>query len=232
MTTNPTYGASTHAAKNRLIRYVHGRRFRFALSLIDPQPGDRFLDIGAGDGHLLRLCRQACADAGYTGLEPYKSGDELAAGDGIGGVTAKHELGGTSLNKIGCFEVLEHLSDASIDDVLETVGSHLGPGGQFIVSVPIEIGPPAAAKNAIGLLLGRRRKNVTFANIAWSVLGRTDRIPRVGDRLPHMGFDYRRLRDRIQSHGGLTLSRTRMSPWPWLPAWANSQVFWVFTRVN
>jgi SAM-dependent methyltransferase len=223
------YDAATYRAKNRIVRWSHGTRFRVARALIDPKPGERILDIGAGDGHLLRLCWQACPEALYAALEPIMAPKEFASPSPIEWHTTPERLGdGGPFNKIGCFEVLEHLSDPAIDGILDTVRSHLAPGGQFIVSVPVEIGPPAAVKHLVHSLAGRRRRDASLRTIAWCVLGLTDRVPRVGERLGHTGFDHRKLFRRITSKGGMTRVRTVTSPVAGLPTWMSSQVFWIF----
>ncbi len=225
------YDELTYRAKNRIIRWSHESRFRTALGLVDPRPDERILDIGAGDGHLLRLCREACPSAHYAALEPYKAPTELAAGDPIRWFKTPDGLAEVGpFDKIACFEVLEHLSEGSIESILGMVHTHLAATGRFLVSVPIEIGPPVAVKHLVNFLAGKRRLNVSLPNIVWSVLGLTDRIPRDGDLIGHMGFNHGKLLRHITSAGRMILVRVVTSPFSALPTWANSQVFWIFVR--
>jgi len=225
------YATSTYSARNLLVRFSHRRRFTRAVALLDPSPGDRILDIGAGDGHLLSLCLARCQDAHYTGLDPFKCNPELGEGR-INWVRSENELDVTrKFNKISCFEVLEHLNSSAIDEVISVINTRLESKGSFIVSVPIEIGPPSVVKNFNALLTGRLRKGITLSSIVWSMMGLTDRIPRSGDHVGHIGFDHRRLLKRLLCINGLVLDSAAASPFPVLPNWMNAQIFWVFRRV-
>ena len=110
----------------------------------------------------------------------------------------------------------------------------------MVISVPIEIGPPLAAKQgaralvALGGLSGyATRERYRPAELARMLFAGADTaIPRVeyqgeaGSRFTgHKGFNWRRLQKTIERR--FEVERRLFSPMPLLGAWMNSQVWFV-----
>jgi SAM-dependent methyltransferase len=226
------YRESTVNSPSRFKRFSHGARIELALRLLDPRSGDRILDYGAGDGGLLRRLHALQPEARLCGFEP-RCGPGTARlveqiPSLVGMVDSMEPVEGFRPNKIACLEVLEHLRRADQAAALADFERVLVRGGHVVVSVPIEVGPPALFKNVIRLAVDQPHRGITARNVALSVLGLTGRIPRDEDDpyiASHVGFDYRNLRRLIRERGFAV--ETRYSPFRRLGPLFNSQVFFV-----
>jgi 2-polyprenyl-3-methyl-5-hydroxy-6-metoxy-1,4-benzoquinol methylase len=226
------YQKSTVASPSRFKRFSHGARIDLALRLLDPRAGDRILDYGAGDGGLLQRLHDLQPAARLCGFEP-RSGPEttrlverIPSLDGV--YDSMEPVESFRPNKIACLEVLEHLRSADQAAALADFERVLVPGGRVVVSVPIEIGPPALFKNVIRVAVDQPHRGITARNVALSVLGLTSRVERDEDEpyiASHVGFDYRDLRHVIRESGFSV--ETRYSPFRLLGPLLNSQVFFV-----
>lgn len=226
------YQKSTVASPSRLKRFSHGARIDVALRLLDPRAGDRILDYGAGDGGLLRRLHALQPAARLCGFEP-RCGPEssrlVEQIPSLAGVYPSMEpVESFRPNKIACLEVLEHLRETDQVATLADFERVLVPGGRVVVSVPIEIGPPALFKNVIRVAVDQPHRGITARNVALSMLGFTSRVERDEDEpyiASHVGFDYRDLRRVIRERGFIV--ETRYSPFRLLGPLFNSQVFFV-----
>lgn len=101
-------------------------------------PAGRFVEMGAGTGHMTRLFLArgftgACHDLGDDSREMMRK--NLAfAGERMTVVDELSELPEEGFDYLFAFEVLEHV-DADLD-VLRAWMRHLRPGGRVLVSVP------------------------------------------------------------------------------------------------
>ncbi|MGH8372940.1 MAG: methyltransferase domain-containing protein [Gammaproteobacteria bacterium] len=101
-------------------------------------PAGRFVEMGAGTGHMTRIFLQrgfsgACHDLGDDSRRMMRA--NLAfAGDHIQVVDALTALPASGFDYLFAFEVLEHIDDDL--DVLREWVSYLRPGGRILVSVP------------------------------------------------------------------------------------------------
>lgn len=183
-----------------------------AVKLIDPQPGQRILDYGCGDGHLMDLLNPA----EVVGFDPNANGDPRIV----------RELPSSLFDVITCCEVLEHVSLGEANRILVNCQKLLKPKGKLIVSVPLEVGPSSLLKNVVRYAVVRPREtNLTIANVlkiaCYTPIERLD----YGDGyFGHMGFDYLEIERILRRH--FTIKRRVFSPVPMF-GWAmNSQVFY------
>jgi SAM-dependent methyltransferase len=108
------------------LRRLGDRRIVSALGLA---PRSRVLDVGAGDGRLVRVLRAAGHDA--HGIEPFaESTDETVAAVPL----EDAELDGGGYDAIVLWHVLEHLADPA--EALSRLRPVLRPGATLLVSVP------------------------------------------------------------------------------------------------
>ena len=108
---------------------------------------------------------------------------------------------------VTCFETLEHVGN--LDNALDNLLNHVGPGGSLLISVPIEIGFRGMAKFFIKSFIYRysleelpnaRRIDYIMA----LVKGKRMSLFRANGRDSwgtHFGFDYRDIDERLRSRG-------------------------------
>jgi SAM-dependent methyltransferase len=100
-------------------------------------PGYNVLELGCGNGGMLRLLRQSCPGGKVFGMDLYRealihakhrSNCPLVQGDVL------HPPFSEALHLVGMFDVLEHLRDDL--SVLRSVRTMLAPGGALCITVP------------------------------------------------------------------------------------------------
>lgn len=125
---------------------VEGRNFWFrarnriliwAFGTYVPEDGS-FLEIGCGNGFVLRGIKEAFPKAKLSGSEIFLNGLRFAA-DRLPGVTlmqmdARKIPFAAHFDAIGAFDVLEHIDED--EAVLAQVYAALKPGGHLILTVP------------------------------------------------------------------------------------------------
>jgi 2-polyprenyl-3-methyl-5-hydroxy-6-metoxy-1,4-benzoquinol methylase len=121
---------------------VYGSRKRLEWVLRHLTKDDDILEVGCGTGYM--ICRPL-AKLGYRvqGIDldrnSIQHGRELLAAEGLEpGILSARPLGSISppVGVIIVSEVLEHLHDDEIDDLLGEARSRLAPGGRLLVTVP------------------------------------------------------------------------------------------------
>src|ERR1700760_3640040 len=99
--------------------------------------GYRALELGCGNGGMLRLMQQSCVNGSVFGMDLFAEGLANARRRvGVPLVQGDVRLPpfSESLHLIGMFDVLEHLEDDV--GVLQHVHSMLVPGGALVLTVP------------------------------------------------------------------------------------------------
>lgn len=234
-----SYEQQTVANPSRLKRFSHRARFDLALRLLQPRGGERILDYGGGDGHLVALLQAVEPAATYRLYEPQASmadqaEQRLRASQLEACLLREHaQLQGQQFDKLACCEVLEHLEDEQIAAAFADFRALLPVGGQLLISVPLEVGLSALAKNLLRAWMRQPQRQAGSRNVLRALFGRVGGMPRVGDDgyiHSHLGFDHRTLRQRL-GREGFAIERERYSPLPWLRGILNSQVFWLCSRL-
>jgi hypothetical protein len=145
-----------------------------------------------------------------------------------------------SWDVVTCMEVLEHCVEDERRRVLDTLAAAAGREGHVVISVPIEVGPSVAGKQAFRALAGLRRlgdyehrEKYSVSEMLRSIAGLP--VPRIafegraGARsyryYGHKGFDYRELAREIEAR--FTIERRLFSPIAWLGPALNSQAWFV-----
>jgi 2-polyprenyl-3-methyl-5-hydroxy-6-metoxy-1,4-benzoquinol methylase len=220
-----SYAEQTLDSPNPITRFAHRSRYRISLDLADrllPQ-GGLMVDFGAGEGAFLNKLAQRRPDARLLAIEPYMELRYL----GIDQVAQLADVAPGTVDLIGVFEVLEHVSDADLAGFFRDAERALKPGGILLVTVPIMYGLALPVKAAASALLHRRRMEFSLPELAKGTLGTP--ITRPASRSgTHKGFDFRWLDREIA--GAFKVRERSFSPFPKLPWWCNSQAVMIAAK--
>src|SRR5262245_25703574 len=126
---------------NPIKRWIHRRRFRDALAVLDSRSSNRaveILDFGGGDGELLRQCLQSRPEVSVTLYEPTsslrKEAEEKLARWPRAKITGdSRTLPIAAFDFVYCLEVLEHLPDGPTHEALESIRRFLKPDGFAVI---------------------------------------------------------------------------------------------------
>ena len=235
------YDDNTINSRNCFARYAHRSRHRKYIELVEVRlksaqaisecrcpaahTHGKVLDYGCGTGVFVAKLGEIYPNV--YGYEPF--------------MTERHEMDlpifadyGEVLRLapyriITVFEVMEHLQQADLDIILKRCDELLIPGGEMIISVPIEMGPAV-------LLKALKRSQVDqFGKYGFLELVKIAGLAIPGQRsLPndagiiesHKGFDFRWLVDYMRS-AGWDVGIADYGPLPIKCWYGNSQVYMV-----
>ncbi|MSU33511.1 MAG: class I SAM-dependent methyltransferase [Pedosphaera sp.] len=232
-------------SKNALIRWSHRRRFEVAVAKSARLVGQRMLDFGCGDGTYLAMLLDsphAPREAVSAELDPrvvttnqQRFADHPKMKFVLQSDLERPEYRG-SFECIVCMECFEHMTEP--DRYLALLSSLLRPGGQLLLSVPVETGLPVVLKQVVRRIAGWRKIG-DYANTlpySWSELAKSvfawgqPHIPRIfhlsNDGVIfhcHKGFNWMMLRNKIARH--FTIDRISASPIEWLSPHLASQAW-------
>jgi 2-polyprenyl-3-methyl-5-hydroxy-6-metoxy-1,4-benzoquinol methylase len=217
------YHKQTVNTPNPIARFAHKARYKHSLELAQRHLSDSgtLLDIGCGDGtflHKLAAIRPMATLLGYEPSPPPQLGTHATLND-------LNQLPSHSIDVICCFETLEHLYDEERNTLYASFRRLLRNEGTILVSVPIIGGPTLLLKELNRAVLFRRRSDYTIPELLRaSLLGiSASRSP--NPRITHKGFNFRQLWVELENHHQLL--STHLSPFSRLPAYFNSQIFFV-----
>jgi cyclopropane fatty-acyl-phospholipid synthase-like methyltransferase len=217
-----TYAQQTHDSPNPIARFAHRTRYKVSLELTDrllPE-GGTLVDFGAGEGTFLDKVGHRRPDARLLAIEPYQT----IAFPNIARVSAMRDIPDQTVDVVGAFEVLEHVTDEQLREFLAGARAILKPGGKLLVTVPVMYGLALPVKEASRAILHRRRSDTGIVDTLKAAAG--IRIERAANRLSsHKGFDFRWLRDELAA--GFRITEQQYSPFPGAQWWVNSQAIFV-----
>lgn len=227
-----------------VVRWSHGRRFELARRLVAPYAGGRLLDYGCGDGTFVAMAHAGFRETVGVDVDPGQIAEcrrrlEDLPGVRFGLARDLAEAAPGSWDVVTCMEVLEHCVEDERRRVLDALAS-AGRAGRVVISVPIEVGPSLAGKQAFRALAGLRRlgdyqhrEKYSLAEMLRSIaglpVGRVAFDGRDADGpyryYGHKGFDYRELAREIDAR--FAIERRLFSPIGWLGPVLNSQAWFV-----
>lgn len=239
------YARKQIGCASSLIAWSHRRRFLTGVALARELAGKRVVDYGCGDGTFLAMLMAAeWRPAHGTGVEiderlvtltreRFKNVPDL---DFIHGSELERPAHQGAYEGVVCMEVLEHVVDQ--EAMLEFFHKLLVPGGQILVSVPVETGLPLLIKQMMRRIAGWRglgdypgTSGYTARELWASVFaGARQHITRPLHRQAdgfashdHKGFNWMLLRERLKTRFGPV--DTLASPLTWLPPHLGSQAW-------
>jgi 2-polyprenyl-3-methyl-5-hydroxy-6-metoxy-1,4-benzoquinol methylase len=236
-------------SRNAIVAWSHRRRFALARELASAAAGGALLDYGCGDGTFIALAHDQFRETTGTDVDVEQLRDcsrRLSAVEDVrfAAIDELSDDGFTGyFDAVMCMEVLEHCPVDVQPTVLADLARLVRPHGIVVISVPIEIGPTLALKQAVraaaasGLVEYRSRERYRISEFMRMLLARdTSQIERRatisinahGDTVRyhgHKGFNWRMLARVIERT--FVVERRLYSPLPLTGSWLNSQVWFV-----
>jgi len=235
---------------NAIVAWSHGRRFALARELISASAGGALLDYGCGDGTFVALAHDLFRETVGSDIDVEQVRDcaeRLGTLQGVRFVSIdglRDPDHRARYDAVACMEVLEHCPSDLQPRLLDDLARLSRPGAVVVISVPIEIGPTLAVKQAVraaasasGLTeYGHRERYRPSEFLRMVLAGRTSEIERpetvaittTGTTLRfhgHKGFNWHTLERLIAQT--FTIERRLYSPVPLAGPWLNSQVWFV-----
>lgn len=130
-----------YESRNPLVRWIFLERLQICLRLarLDGPAPLKLLDLGCGEGRMLRLLREADPRHEVTGMDHNPNvlsisipGVKMGQAD----ITDPGSLPAEAFDRIFCLDMLEHLKQVS--GPIATLKKALKPGGLLILSAPSE----------------------------------------------------------------------------------------------
>ena len=110
-----------------------GVRNDMLRALLDPQAGDRILDLGCGSGRALIWNRASGAWTVGVDITPHFAAEALAGADLLLGDLRRLPFADGAFNKAYSLDVVEHLSRDALAAMLKEAARVLQPGGALFV---------------------------------------------------------------------------------------------------
>lgn len=238
-----SYSEITFNDRNPIKRWLQRRRLDTAVRLHrSGLNGCSILDFGAGNGELCKLLAKTKPHARIVCYEPTPSllaeaQVNLASMPAVEFCSDVGSIQEKSIDLLFCLEVFEHLPPLETEKTLEQIDNLLSENGIAIVGVPVEIGIPAFYKGIFRMTRRFGSFDASPKNIILSVIGAPPARRPIKEIAPglrfhsaHVGFDHRRLRKSLCNRFGLI--RATSSPFSYLGAWLNPEIYFIVRRAN
>ena len=142
-------------SRNQVVAWSHGRRFALARELASVRAGGALLDYGCGDGTFVALAHDLFRETVGADIDAEQvrgCAERLSTFQDVRFVTIDALRGpdhGARYDAVVCMEVLEHCPSDVQPQVLDDLARLSRPDAVVVISVPIEIGPTLAVKQAV-----------------------------------------------------------------------------------
>ncbi len=237
-------------SRNAIVAWSHRRRFALARELASAGAGGALLDYGCGDGTFVALAHDLFRETVGADIDVEQVRDcrrrlSSIANVQLASIDELRDPADTGhYDAVVCMEVLEHCPVDVQPSVLADLDRLVRPHGVVVISVPIEIGPTLAVKQAVraaaaamGLAEYAMRERYRVSEFMRMLLARessqierraTVTINAQGDTVRfhgHKGFNWRALARLVDR--AFVIERQLYSPVPLTGWWLNSQVWFV-----
>lgn len=229
------YQNYTYQSPFALKRWLHQKRFTDAVKFLKLKENETVLDYGCGDGHFLEVAVESHPKELIFGYEPaqdlFDQAKEKLDPRGIAVHKNLDALQSKKFDKIICMETCEHLPKKELQELLSNIKSLLKENGQLVISVPIESGLPALAKNSFRFIKDRHYDNLTIGNYFRTFLGRP--VQRRADQalsglnyiFSHIGFNFKEFEKELVKQ--FKIKKRYGSPTPGLHWSLNNTLYYV-----
>jgi SAM-dependent methyltransferase len=237
-----TYAHVTLKDRNSIKRLLQRRRLHDALACLDERLSPRIvIDFCGGAGELSKRLAVRFPEASIYCYEPCpwyleEARENFAGMKRITLVPSADLLPKGTCDLLYCNEVFEHFPPAETERAIDQILELLNDNGVAVIGVPIEVFVPALLKGAF-----RMTRRYGAYDARWSTVLRASLGLRAKDRpvvdmgpgpfhLPHLGFDHRPFKQRLERE--FTILRTRTSPIPRLGTFLNNEIYYVVRKMG
>lgn len=235
-----TYQYYTYNSPFLIKRWLHQKRIKEAIKILDLKSSDTLLDYGCGDGYLLALCLEFLPPENLYGYEPTTNVYQQA----IGKVNNKpitlvpniYELYHKKFSKIVCLEICEHLPDKELIELLVNIEELMTNESKVVFEVPIEIGIPALIKNTFRFINWRREDNLNTKNYIKTFFGlctsrkKDQKMANVNYVYSHIGFDHRNFELLLSNY--FKIESKQFAPINFLGTLLNNVIYYICFKIN
>jgi len=139
------------------------------------------------------------------------------------------DLKGKKFDKVVCLEVCEHLPTKELQELLSNLKSLLLPFGKLVVSVPIESGFPALAKNTFRFTKRRMYPDLNVGSYVRTFLGlpaqrSAGSLSGLNYFFHHIGFNFREFEKELATQ--FLIKRRYCSPLDALGSGLNNTIYY------
>ena len=223
------YSNLTNKSNIFLKRFTHSARHTRCSNIINGIKFKTFLDFGTGDGQFFQFLNIK-PKIRYFAYEPYvKMYKQFLKNQknfkNINLITNKNKLKKNFYDVIIVNEVLEHLPNKKIFEVIKIIKYITKKNSTIIISVPIEVGFSSLIKNSIRIFFNSIHEGLTFKNLIKSIF--IQKISRGNKKYfkSHIGFNHYELKEILENH--FSIIGISYTPFNFLKNFLNSQVFFI-----
>jgi len=210
-------------------RFSHNSRHIRCASIVKELKFRNFLDFGTGDGQLFQYLKIK-KNKKYFAYEPYKKMYlQFEKNRGrlkrVSLIKNKNKLKKNFYDLVVINEVLEHLPDKKLIEVIKIIKFIAKKNSTIIISVPIEVGFSSLFKNFIRFLFDSKHEGLTFNNLIKSFFSK--KINRGNKKYfkSHIGFNHYELKKILDNH--FLIKYKSYTPFALLKDFFNSQIFFI-----
>ena len=223
------YSNLTNKSNVFLKRFTHTSRHVKCSDIVASLKYKNFLDFGSGDGQFFEYLKIK-PKKNYFAYEPYKQmyTQFIKNNKNFKSVKLlknKKNLKSNFYDIITVNEVIEHLPNRKIYDVIELIKLISKKNSTIIISVPIEVGFSALVKNFIRFIFSSTHEGLTFTNLIKSIFAKKINRGRRKYYKSHIGFNYYDLKKILSSH--FYIQKITYTPFGFLKGFLNSQIFFI-----
>ncbi len=221
MTVN--YSKQTLQNPNPIARFAHKKRHELSVERILKILGGKqtLLDYGCGKGDFLIEISERRDDVKLLGFDPES-----------GHFSEKYiitqnmdEIEPASVDVFCSFETLEHLYQEEKEELYGQATRILKNSGTVVISVPVIGGPTLLLKELNHVFLHKRKSEYSLKELLLATFFGCSATRPENPRPTHKGFDFTVVEKELELN--FSIQEKSYSPFPVLPWYLNSQVFYV-----
>lgn len=204
------------------LSWYYYKRFDMVLEQARIETSNRVLIMGGGTGIFTLSLVELFSEIYFVDFDKDKIDDarELLGAANIDDSTVNFiaadgtrlPVADDSIDIVFALDTLEHIPDAQT--AVSESRRILHENGQFLVSAPIEVGPPLAVREMYRFFDGQRQKSTSISELIRSIAGR----PPIVNPTGHRGYDFRETIDQCKDN--FEQVKTKYCPVP-LVKWGN-----------